>query len=217
MAKSRYLKPTPATLTKEFLQDNKRFYELDEEYDWVDATDRILGLESFFHRWRQRTMLKVLHENGAGEPYLDAACGTGLFLRHLPRGSTGLDINPRNIEKAKQHAPNARLVVGDIEALPFPDHAFRTILFTEILEHIPDPSIMLSEVWRVLKPGGVVIGSTPRHSIMWRLRPLSSTCPGEPFHREFSKEELRETLKGYGDANIQTKHLGMSWIFILRK
>lgn len=217
MPKSKYLRPTPETLTSDFLDRNKQFYRNDEEYDWVEATDHVIGLETFFHRLRQHTILSLLKKHAAGEPYLDAACGTGLFLRHLPPGSTGIDINPRNIEKARVHAPSAKLVVGDLESLPFPDASFSTILLTEILEHLPNPKIMLSEIWRVLQPGGVIIGSTPRHSMLWRLRMLSSTCPGEPFHREFNRTELQDTLAGFGTTTIRLEHLGMSWIFIMRK
>src|SRR3972149_2013686 len=89
--------------SEEFLQENKRFYLEDEEYDWVEATDRFAGLESFFHRVRQRTMRAIVDQHGAA-PFLDAGCGTGLMLRHLPPGSIGIDINPRNIPKARRHA-----------------------------------------------------------------------------------------------------------------
>lgn len=217
MPNSKHTRPTTDVLTEEFLEENKRFYREEEDYDWVEVTDHIVGLESLFHRLRQRTVLKLLLRNARPGKFLDAGCGTGLFLRHLPPGSVGLDINPRNLEKAKQHAPKAKLVLGDVEQLPFPNGSFSNIILTEILEHMPDPSKMLDEVWRVLKPRGIVIGSTPRRNILWRLRTFSSTCPGEPFHREFSRDEISATLQGYGMASIYPRHFGMSWVFTLEK
>lgn len=217
MPHSKHRQPTAETLTPEFREENKRFYREEEDYDWVAATDRIIGLESFFHRFRQRTILGLIRRYARPGRVLDAACGTGLFLRHLPAGSVGLDINPRNLARARRNAPGKELVLGDVEALPFPDASFSTVVLTEILEHVPDPSKMLAEVWRVLTPGGIIIGSTPRRSILWRLRSLSSTCPGEPFHREFSRTEIEQTLNGYGSAIISSHHLRMSWVFLLEK
>lgn len=208
---------SPKVLTQPFLEENKRFYREVEDYDWVEATDRILGFESFFHRLRERTMLRFIATNSRPGKFLDAGCGTGLLLRHLRPGSVGIDINPRNIEKARRHAPDAVLLLADVEAIPFPDQTFSTILLTEVLEHLPDPRVMLEELWRVLAPGGVVIGSTPRRNALWKLRWLSSTCPGEPFHREFSSQELLETLEGYGEISVYKRIFGMSWVFLLEK
>ena len=59
---------------------------------------------------------------------LDAGCGTGLNLRHLPEGSVGVDINPRNIALLRQRLPNHTVVEGDVEALPFDDASFGTVL-----------------------------------------------------------------------------------------
>lgn len=217
MPNSKYTKVGPEVLSEQFLEKNKRFYREEEDYDWVEAADHLVGLESIFHKLRERTIVKLIQKQGKPGSYLDAGCGTGLLLRHLPPGSIGLDINPRNVARARVHAPHARVVEGDVEALPFGDQSFSTIILTEILEHLPDPTKMLEEVWRVLTPGGVVIGSTPRRSILWKLRMLSSTCPGEPFHREFNGQELKELLGQYGQCTMRLKHLGMSWVFTLEK
>lgn len=217
MPNSKHTRPNRDVLTPEFVEKNKRYYREEEEYDWVQATDHLVGLESFFHRLRQRTIVGFISRYARSGKTLDAGCGTGLFLRHLPPGAVGLDINPRNLEKARKHAPQAKLVLGDVEAMPFADASFATIIMTEILEHLPDPTTMLQEVWRVLSPGGVVIGSTPRRMVLWRLRTLSSTCPGEPFHREFTRREIEQVLHGYGKQSIYQRHAGMSWVFTLEK
>jgi SAM-dependent methyltransferase len=53
-------------------------------------------------------------------------------------------------------------VYGDGQALPFRETAFDTVLCNEVLEHIPEPWILLSESARVLKPGGFLLLTTPQ-------------------------------------------------------
>ncbi len=177
----------------------KDYYRDVETYDWVDVADNIRGLEAFFHKnraWMVRRMVAKYATPNA--PILDAGCGTGLNLRHLPEGSVGVDINPRNIALLRQRLPNHTVIEGDVEALPFDDASFGTVLCTEVIEHIPDPSAALAEYRRVLQPGGVLIGSVPARSAIWKLRFLSSTCPhSEPFHNEYLPNEVREMLTGW--------------------
>jgi ubiquinone/menaquinone biosynthesis C-methylase UbiE len=197
----------------------KDYYRDVETYDWVDVADNLRGLEAFFHRnraWMVRRMVAKYATPDA--PILDAGCGTGLNLRHLPEGSTGVDINPRNIELLRQRLPNHTVVEGDVEALPFADASFGTVLCTEVIEHIPDPSAALAEYRRVLQPGGVLIGSVPARSAIWKLRFLSSTCPhSEPFHNEYLPHEVREMLTGWTVEHLRYSLLHFNVLFVARK
>jgi ubiquinone/menaquinone biosynthesis C-methylase UbiE len=197
----------------------KDYYRDIETYDWVDVADNFRGLEAFFHRnraWVVRRMVAKYATPNA--PILDAGCGTGLNLRHLPEGSTGVDINPRNIEVLRKRLPNHIVVEGDVEALPFEDASFGTILCTEVIEHIPDPSAALAEYRRVLQPGGVLIGSVPARSAIWKLRFLSSTCPhSEPFHNEYLPDEVRAMLAGWTVEHLRYSLLHFNVLFVARK
>jgi len=197
----------------------KDYYRDVETYDWVDVADNIRGLEAFFHKnraWMVRRMVSKYATPNA--PILDAGCGTGLNLRHLPEGSTGIDINPRNIELLRQRLPNHTVVEGDVEALPFADASFGTVLCTEVIEHIPDPSAALAEYRRVLQPGGVLIGSVPARSAIWKLRFLSSTCPHtEPFHNEYLPDEVRAMLTGWTVEHLRYSLLHFNVLFVARK
>ena len=175
------------------------YYRAIETYDWVDVADNFRGLESFFHRNRRRAVKSLVKRYGKGTPMLDAGCGTGLNLSSLPVGSVGIDLNPRNLALVRSRLPEHVAVEGDIEAMPFPDAAFGTVVCTEVLEHVPYPQTALNEIRRVLRPGGALIGSVPARSAIWRLRFLSSTCPGdEPFHNEYVPSEVREMLTKAG-------------------
>ena len=197
----------------------KDYYRDVETYDWVDVADNLRGLEAFFHRNRAWVMRRMVAKYATpNAPILDAGCGTGLNLRHLPEGSTGIDINPRNIELLRRRLPNHTVIEGDVEALPFEDATFGTVLCTEVIEHIPDPSAALGEFRRVLQPGGVLIGSVPARSAIWKLRFLSSTCPhSEPFHNEYLPAEVRSMLAGWKVEQLRYSLLHFNVLFVARR
>ena len=197
----------------------KDYYRDVETYDWVDVADNIRGLEAFFHKNRSWMVRRMVARYAApNAPILDAGCGTGLNLRHLPEGSVGVDINPRNIALLRRRLPNHTIIEGDVEALPFDDASFGTVLCTEVIEHIPNPAAALAEYRRVLQPGGVLIGSVPARSAIWKLRFLSSTCPhSEPFHNEYLPHEVREMLTGWQIESVRYSLLHFNVLFVARK
>jgi SAM-dependent methyltransferase len=210
----------PSAIDPSLEREVKHFYREVEDYDWIPVTDHFAGAESLLHRLRERGTLSLLRRYGRGERFLDAGCGTGLLLRHLPRGSVGIDINPRHAARAGTHAPDATVLVGDIEdPLPFPPSTFDAAVCTEVLEHLSYPDRALTNIRSALKTGGVLIGSTPRRSLLWRLRFLSSTHYGnEPFHHEYRGGELR-TLFGneWRVLLLKKRCLGMLYFFVLQK
>jgi len=197
----------------------KDYYRDVETYDWVDVADNLRGLEAFFHRNRARVVRKFIARYATPDaPILDAGCGTGLNLRHLPKGSVGVDINPRNVALLNQRLPDHVVIEGDVEHLPFADGNFGTVLCTEVIEHIPDPAAALAEYRRVLRPGGVLIGSVPARSLIWKLRFLSSTCPhSEPFHNEYLPDEVRTMLNGWKVAHLGYSLLHFNVLFVARR
>jgi 2-polyprenyl-3-methyl-5-hydroxy-6-metoxy-1,4-benzoquinol methylase len=212
------LQPTAIDQQARFTLDTKAYYTQIETYDWVDVCDHFRGLESIFHRNRERVMKRLLRRHAAPGRFLDVGTGTGLLLRHLPPASVGLDINPRNMGKAKRYAPQSEVMQGDAEALPLQSNAFSTVLCTEVLEHLPNPEQAVAEIERVLVPGGVLIGSVPSRSPIWKLRFLSSTCPhDEPFHRMFRRAELEDLLSALDLQWMSYSLLRTSILFVARK
>lgn len=197
----------------------KDYYRDVETYDWVDVTDNLRGPEALFHRNRQRVVRKLVAAyTASGDLILDAGCGTGLNLRNLPEGSVGLDLNPRNVELVDRRLPLHRVVLGDVEAMPFRDHEFDAVVCTEVLEHVPDPAGALAEIRRVLRPGGVLIGSVPARSLVWKLRFLSSTCPhSEPFHNEYVPTEVRSMLASWAIERLGYSLLRFNVVFVARR
>jgi ubiquinone/menaquinone biosynthesis C-methylase UbiE len=197
----------------------KEYYIRVERYDWVAAADRIIGIESFFHRQRERVFSRLIRMYAHGTVMLDVGCGTGLLLRHMNSAAIGLDINPWNVAKAKERTQK-QLVRADAEALPFRDSVLDVILCTETLEHLPNPVQALKEMNRVLNKNGKIIGSVPHPHIGWKLRFLSSTCPhDEPFHNNYTRSQVKAMLcsAGFRVKRIFLSLLGLNTNFIGEK
>ena len=200
----------------------KRYYRYSENYDWTQAADRFIGLETIFHRTRCTEILGLVNELKPRGAFLDVGCGTGLITRFLPSGTLAIDLNPRNLEKAKQYAVKARFVLCDAEGtIPLRDQSLDVAICTETLEHLLHPLQALKEISRVLKPNGFLFGSVPGRSPIWSFRWLSSSKNSfneEPYHKHYSRGELKELLSHhFSIRRFYSRHLQMSWFFVAVK
>lgn len=142
-----------------------------------------------------------------GKRALDAACGMGYGSRMLADAGAsevvGLDLDEELIARLRADAPdNVSFEVGDLRQLPFPDDDFELITCFESIEHVPDPERVLDELRRVLKPGGVLVLSTPNRDVY---------TPGNPFHlRELTPHELEAELsQRFVSVRLQRQH---TWV-----
>jgi SAM-dependent methyltransferase len=126
---------------------------------------------------------------------LDAACGSGYgssFLAERVRSVDGVDVDSGAIEFAKATYQKSNLIYhcADLQAtLPFADGTFDAISSFETLEHVSNQTKMISEFRRVLKPGGVLVISTPDRKVSEQIG------LDNKFHvAELSKKEFIELL-----------------------
>lgn len=133
----------------------------------------------------------------AGKDILDVGCNTGygtLAYLNVARRVVGVDVSPAAIEVARAYPGAAEFSVIDGITLPFADDTFDVVTSFQVLEHILDPAPYLREIARVLRPGGVVIFTTPNAAT--RLDP--GMTPWNRFHvREYLADELQELLRGF--------------------
>lgn len=109
-----------------------------------------------YHTHLSNHLLKVLPHGGN---LLDIGCGTGLFVEKYVRNGgsgTGIDISEKMVAKARRRCPECEFLVGTGEKLPFDDRAFNAVSSVLVFSYVKDPESMLSEVYRVLEPGGSV-------------------------------------------------------------
>ena len=114
-----------------------------------------------------------------GARIADLGCGSGIFtelLRRAGYGSVGMDLSPKLIQLGHIKHPEAELVEGDAENLPFEPESFDGVLLSNLVHHFPDPSLLAAEVHRVLKPGGRFVAVDPNrlNPSMWLYRDRAS-------------------------------------------
>jgi ubiquinone/menaquinone biosynthesis C-methylase UbiE len=110
-----------------------------------------------------------------GAEVLEVGCGPGrlsiLLTREHGLDVTGLDLDPAMIERARANAERSgegderrpSFVVGDVASLAFPDGSFDLVVSTLSMHHWADPGAGLSEISRMLRPGG--------RALVWDFRP----------------------------------------------
>jgi ubiquinone/menaquinone biosynthesis C-methylase UbiE len=97
---------------------------------------------------------------------LDIGCGPGIITNRLAQACDkviGIDLDKKAILYGREHQmrSNLQFLVGSISHLPLPSQNFDTVICAQVYEHVPDPQQLVSEIWRVLKPGGLCFFSGP--------------------------------------------------------
>jgi SAM-dependent methyltransferase len=138
---------------------------------------------------------RFVHSLGHVERALDLGCGDGRLTSELDATElTAADVSPVALERAARRLPGARIVELEPDnALPFDDGSFDLVLCTETIEHVRDVQLLLSEIRRVLRPGGTLALTTPANLALGR-RP----DPLSPHLRFFTRRSLRHLLDELG-------------------
>lgn len=136
------------------------------------------GEASYVWRAGQERRLKLILEAAgprAGGRVLDNGCGIGAYLAQLAAAAQtahGLEFDAERAHQAGSSNPNVAQAAG--EALPYPAAAFDLVLSHEVLEHVADDRRSVTEIERVLRPGGRLVLFVPNrnypfetHGIYW--------------------------------------------------
>lgn len=177
----------------------QEFYETHhaEQRDILKAKDAEKKLRFF---------LRKLREHGAENSIklaVDLGCRGGSMTRQLiPKGAwVGVDLDRKAVELARtQGIPCIELNI--MSAIDFADESFDAVCLTEVLEHLPYPTITLYEVWRILRKdgNGIFFGSVPLdYYYKNRLRALTGKpIITDPTHlRSFSFVIIKDLLERY--------------------
>ncbi|HEY0951765.1 class I SAM-dependent methyltransferase [Nocardioides sp.] len=133
------------------------------DYDqWAEAY-AVANAQGFFNAWYERPAILRLLGDVSGQRILDAGCGSGPTTRELTqRGAdvTGFDVSAAMIAIARRGLPEADLRVHDLsEPLPWEHGTFDTVVASLVLHYLRDWSGPLTELHRVLTPGGRLLVS----------------------------------------------------------
>ena len=124
----------------------------------------------------QRNLFSEPDFSPTGKAALDVGCGGGFLSEQLSRMGfdvTGIDPSLQSLQTAANHAGAGGLPIkytaGSGEALPFLDNSFDYVFCCDVLEHVSDLPKVVSEIARVLKPGGFFCFDTFNRTLASRL------------------------------------------------
>ncbi len=211
--------PCGAEYGKDLEFGSREFFDSVERQryqDYAPWMPRVMGFDQF-----------------AGKRLLEVGCGMGTDLLQFARGGaicTGVDLTPRSIEISRRHFEvyglPGNFLLTDGERLPFPDNSFDVVYSNGVLHHTPDTAGAVSEVHRVLKPGGIAkVMLYYRHSLNYwgemilhrgllRGELLRGRSPEEIMSRwvEYSEQEGRPLVKVYSRPQARKLFTGFKTV-----
>jgi ubiquinone/menaquinone biosynthesis C-methylase UbiE len=187
--------------------------EIAVTFDAADQYEQIMG------KWSRAIGEKFLDWLAlpTGLAWLDIGCGTGAFTqviarRLAPKTLAGADPAPAQIEHARRQVPQAEFHVAGADSLPFASGTFDVVASALVINFIPDRAKALSEMKRVLQPGGVVTAylwdrdlhtdRSPHAPMEQGLREIGAEVLKPPTAPESTPEGARLALESAGFDNI---------------
>lgn len=177
--------------------------------------------------------------------YLDLGCGTGNLLNVANKAGVsfvGTDFSLEMLKRAKEKGKD--LVMADLHHLPFRDGCVDGAINVNVFYQLDRPKIFLKEVYRILKPGGKIIISTPKPTktpfgfipgliktatrnpkFLTNIKKIKKMAVYSKIDRKiiglnpyfYEREELEEMLKDFKIKSIKKAYAGQNWLISARK
>ncbi len=165
------------------------------------------------HRWARRVTMLTSHVR-PGEKILELGCGTGYFTRSLAGTGahiTAIDISPDLLEVAQRECPheNVTFEIQNAYALTYPDAVFDSVIGSSVLHHLEiEPA--LSEIYRVLRPGGSIRFTepnmlNPQIALQKNVPAIKKRLGDSPDETAFFRWPFRRDLEQAGFRQIDIK------------
>ena len=160
-----------------------------------------LDVENYWFR-RHEVVYQRLAQHCAEREVLEAGCGEGYgadLIAGVARRVIALDYDQATVAHARARYPRVEVTHGNLAKLPLPDHSVDVVVNFQVIEHLWDQPQFVAECARVLRPGGLLMVSTPNRIT---FSPGRDT-PVNPFHtRELNADELTELLVDAGFREV---------------
>lgn len=158
--------------------------------------------EGLFFAEKMRAIRRTA-PRGPFRDVLEVGAGTSSITSLLYPGArvVSLELDPADAASAAYGEGGAEFVCGDATVLPFGDDRFDAVTFFDVLEHIPDDAAAVREAWRVLRPGGWLLASSPNDT--WRFPAYRPFAPVSPKDVEVMAE-WGHVRRGYSLAEFES-------------
>ena len=162
----------------------QRFRYRDPSKMWTSLSDQdheilsqLMANEADMAYRRRAMVLLDYLELQDGDRIIDLGCGMGFYLMAMGQLKkllrVGFDNDLHRLNQAKLGNPEAHLVSGFLEDLPYSTASFDKVLLSEVLEHVSDDVHALKQVHRILRPGGILSMSVPHQNYPFLWDPIS--------------------------------------------
>lgn len=196
---------------------------------WAETYDRSILNHLLFYRCYLKFIeyiFKYFPDRSRPIRLLDVGCGTGTFASMV--GQMDLSVSPVGLDMAERMCQLARekvittgldkcvtFVTGDSEHLPFRENSFDIVTCSNSFHHYPHQVEVLTEMRRVLKPGGrvVVIDGFRDNVIGWFVFDVCVARAEKEVHH-CSALEMREKLRAAGYSDLAQEKFGF-WVPVL--
>jgi SAM-dependent methyltransferase len=158
----------------------KIYDRMDKENWWFEVRRKIIG-------W---LIKRYLPEKIGRLSILDIGCGTGVLMTELKKFGqvTGIDLSEEALAFCRQKGIR-NVKRGDVLKIPEPDKKYDLALALDVIEHVENDQQAISEIRRVLKPGGLAIIFVPAFMFLWGVTDIVSH-----HFRRYTKSQLVKKL-----------------------
>jgi len=188
---------TRATLDKKTGDIAAMFDTVAERYDLMNG---ILSLGQHIY-WRKQAVAAV--DAHPGQKVLDVAAGTGASSEPSPAAGVDViaaDLSEGMLDVGRRRRPDMTFVQADVTALPFDDETFDAVTMSYGLRNVANYPKALSEIYRVLKPGGPIARAISSN-------PESYEYLAESIITWPNQQELAQKFKEAGFTSVQYRNL----------
>jgi SAM-dependent methyltransferase len=133
----------------------------------------------------------------------DIGCGMGSTIRMLSEFGRvlGMDYSPTALAFSRQRGLT-RLVAAALPHLPCPDATFDVACALDVIEHIDDDGSAVREIYRVCKPGGLLVITVPAYQWLW-----SEHDDINEHKRRYTRSQLRSRLSSLGITTLRMSYM----------
>lgn len=186
------------------------YYKGNNDFSYIDERENFKGSG---YVWNKRVSILNKHlkvKDSAQKTFLDIGCSFGGFLKCAENAGFipyGIDVSEYAARYARDVLQLNNVLCGEFTKGMYPENFFDVITLVEVIEHIKNPHDTLKELFRVLKPGGVLLLQTAN------MDGVQSKKAGKEYHYflpghlfYFSKKTLTRYLNDCGFTGIKIFH-----------
>lgn len=133
---------------------------------------------------RRLAIIRAFVGDADGLEIAEVGSGGGHVLRMFPRARlTAIDVSDVYLDGARKNLAgyDVRFLKGEVDKMDLEEASFDRVICTEVLEHVVDPSAVLSAIARLLRPSGVAVVTVPNDPLILRVKNVIRRTPARWF------------------------------------